>query len=330
MNAERLVVVCLLGMLLFFVGAAARAVPPQGATVFLSDSGGRLYALRVDPVAGWPILFPVGPQATGAYTSIVAGPDGAIYACDPCDGKILRVSYPDFSVQVVYDSYAQPACVCTEEVCDPYAGWLNPVDVGVAADGTLYFVTAGKKCVLTGDESQGVWRISPGDTQARPEEVLPGTLFGSTGGTEVPLTLAFVQTGSLSGEMVLTGLRGASGAGSVWTAGPPDFALPSAYPHSPSAAPSHVSVLPDGDLLWTVPGNPAVHRTDVVSGTVSDLRTPYGADAVAFTCDRRGNLYLLTHASSRSRLVILDPSGTVIYEQGLVFVPVAIAVLDHP
>lgn len=219
MRSTRWIVVCCLVLTLVGAAAAAQGRPPEGVAVFLSDRGGRLYALRVDAIAGWPVLFPVGPQAAGPYTGIAAGPDGVVYACDPCAGRILRITVPDLSVETVYDSHAQPACVCTEEVCDPYAGWLNPLDVTAASDGTLYFVTAGKKCVLTCGESQGLWRVTPGDPEARPEEILPGAVFGGP----VPLSLAFVQTGSLSGRMLLTGLRTSHGVGPVSIAAPPRF-----------------------------------------------------------------------------------------------------------
>ncbi len=202
----------------------------------------------------------------------------------------------------------------------------------VAADGTLYFVTAGKKCGLTGGESQGLWRVPPADPEARPEEVLPGALFGASGDPDAsaPLALRLIEAGPLAGRMVLTGLRGAHGVGSVSIAAPPDFSFPSPYPDNLAVVPQRLCLLPDGSLLWSSPGDPAVHRYDASRGTVRDLASPYGADAVAFTLDERGDLYLLTRTPSRSRLVILDPDGNLVYEQGLAFVPVAVGVLGHP
>jgi len=315
------------GLGLFLLGAVAVAQgrPPEGVAVFLSSAEGRLYALRLDPVAGWPVLFPVGAQAAGPVTGLSAGPDGALYACDPCGGKILRVTVPGLVVETVYDSHAQPACVCTEEVCDPYAGWLNPLDVTMA-DGALYFITAGKKCVLAGGESQGLWRIEPGDLEARPEEVLPGVLFAGP----VPLSLEIVQSGPYSGRLLLTGLRPSHAAGAVSIAAPPDFSLPTVYAGDPGGEPTRLRLLADGDVLWLDPGGDALRRVDAATGAVSEFLLSDAKDAVAFTCDAEGRVYALIDDGSHARVVIVDASGRFLYQQGLTFVPEAIGVLELP
>jgi hypothetical protein len=322
-RAGRWVAVCCVILGLVGTAVAAREGLPDGTAIFLSGADGRLYTVRVDPVAGWPILFPVGFQASGPITGLAAGPDHAVYACDPCGGKILRVSVPDLAVDVVYDSHAQPACVCTEEVCDPYAGWLNPLAVTVAPDGVLYFITAGKKCVLTGGESQGLWRVAPGDPDARPEEVLPGALFGGAG----PLSLAIVQTGSLSGRMLVTGLRTADDAVSVFA--PPTFDVPSPVPGGAGAVSNSLQLLPDGGVLWLGADKRVLSRTDAATGEARELAA-VSPGAVAFTRDAAGNLYVLVHSASESRFVILDPTGRTTYQQTLPFVPEAIGVLELP
>ncbi len=49
---------------------------PNGATVFLSNSVGTLYALVDDSLTGWSLLLPLGSKAERVYTAIEVGPDG--------------------------------------------------------------------------------------------------------------------------------------------------------------------------------------------------------------------------------------------------------------
>ncbi len=82
----------LLLILLFISTAIFAKGLPNGATVFLSNSEGALYALVDDSLTGLSLLLPLGPKAERGYTKSEAGSDGQVYGCEACGGKILRIS----------------------------------------------------------------------------------------------------------------------------------------------------------------------------------------------------------------------------------------------
>ena len=324
----------LLLILLFISTAIFAKGLPNEATVFLSNSEGALYALVDDSLTGWTLLLPLGSKAERIYTAIEVGPDGQVYACDACGGKILRISYPGWHVETIYDSYAQPASICTVDVCDPYAGWLNPSDVTLSEEGMLYFVTAGKKCDLESGKSQGVWRILPSAPETIPEKLLDGTFFA---GEEEPSAgapiarIRILTEGSLAGSLVITGILDDHGGSRTMISEGPDFS--EFMPHPASDALGRAAqtlILPDGSLIWTSPGDPSFHLYLISTNAVSNFGSPYALDAVAFDLDRDGYLYILTRGERKNELLILDPAGTAAYRQLIHFDPVAIGVFEEP
>jgi len=326
----------LLILLLVSTAILAKGLP-NGATVFLSNSEGTLYALVDDSLTGWPILLPLGPKAKRVYTAIEVGPDGHVYACDACGGKILRISYPGWHVETVYDSYAQPASVCTVDVCDPYAGWLNPSDVTLSDAGMLYFVTAGKKCDLESGKSQGVWRIHPSAPETIPEKLLDGTSFAKeelSAGAPIA-RIRILTEGSLAGSLVITGVLDKYGETKTMIFEDLDFSEFVLHPVSDArgrtvlGADAQILILPDGSLIWTSPGDLSFHLYQTSSGAISDFGSPYALNAIAFDLDRDGYLYILTRGERKNELLILDPAGTVAYRQLIHFDPVAIGVFEE-
>ena len=329
----------LLLILLFSSTAILAKGLPNGATVFISNSEGALYALTDDPLTGWSLLLPFGNKAERVYTTIEVGPDGQIYACDACGGKIIRISYPGWHVETVYDSYAQPASVCTVDVCDPYAGWLNPSDVTLSEEGMLYFVTAGKKCDLDSGKSQGVWRILPSAPETIPKKLLDGTFFAGeeeqrTGAPTARIRI--LTEGSLAGSLVVTGVLDKHGVARMVISEGPAFSEFVLHPASDArgravlGADAQILILTDGSLIWASPGDPSFHLYRISTGEISDFGSPYALDAVAFDLDSRGCLYILTRGERKNELLILDPAGTVAYRQGIHFDPVAICVFEKP
>lgn len=316
---------------------------PNGVTVFLSNSEGTLYALVDDPLTGWSLLLPFGTKAERVYTTIEVGPDGQVYACDACGGKILRISYPGWHVEIIYDSYAQPASVCTVDVCDPYAGWLNPSDVTSGEEGMLYFVTAGKKCDLESGKSQGVWRILPSSPETIPEKLLDGTvLTKEEPRTGAPIARIRILTeGPLSGSLVITKVIDDHGVARTMISTGSDFSEFMLHPASDArghavfgraelGTDTRILILPDGSLIWTSPGDPSFHLYPISTGAISDFGSPYALDAVAFDLDRYGYLYILTRGARKNELIILDPAEVVAYRQVIHFDPVAIGVFAEP
>ncbi len=324
---------CLLLILLLISIAIFAKGLPNGTTVFISNSEGALYALVDDLLTGWSLLLPFGTKAERVYTTIEVGPDGQVYACDACGGKILRISYPGWHVETVYDSYAQPASVCTVDVCDPYAGWLNPSDVTLSAEGLLYFVTAGKKCDLESGKSQGVWSILPLAPETIPEKLLDGTvLTEEEPRTGVPIARIRILTeGSLAGNLVITGILDEHGEPRTMIAERPDFSEFVLHPASDVLGRAAQTLIrPDGSLIWTSPGDSSFHLYLTSTGEFSDFGSPYALDAVAFDLDKHDYLYVLTRGERKNELIILDPAGAVAYKQVIHFDPVAIGVFEAP
>ncbi len=321
-------------MILLFISTAILAKGlPNGATIFLSNSEGVLYALVDDSLTGWSLLLPLGSKAERVYTAIAVGPDSQVYACDACGGKILRISHPDWHVETVYDSYAQPASVCTVDVCDPYAGWLNPSDVTFSEEGMLYFMTAGKKCDLESGKSQGLWRILPSAPETIPEKLLDDTFFAEeepSAGAPIA-RIRILTEGSLAGSLVITGVLDDHGEARTMISAGSDFS--EFMPHPASDALGRAAqtlILPNGSLIWTSPGDPSFHLYLTETGAISDFGSPYALDAVAFDLDRHGYLYILTRGERKNELLILDPAGAVAYRQLIHFDPVAIGVFEEP
>jgi hypothetical protein len=338
MKKIKVLLSCLLLILLLISIATFAKGLPNGVTVFLSNSEGMLYALVDDPLTGWSLLLPFGTKAKHVYTTIEVGRDGQVYACDACGGKILRISYPGWHVETVYDSYAQPASVCTVDVCDPYAGWLNPSDVTFSKEGMLYFVTAGKKCDLESGKSQGVWRILPSAPETIPEKLLDGTvLTEEEPRTGAPIARIRILTeGPLTGSLVITGVLDEHGEARTMISEGPNFSEFALHPASDArgraalGTDARILILPNGSLIWTSPGDPSFHLYQTSTGAVSDFGSPYALDAVAFDLDRHGYLYILTRGARKNELTILDPAGAVAYRQAIHFDPVAIGVFTEP
>jgi hypothetical protein len=153
------IVVVVLGGLLLAAEAAA-----QEATLFVStQQGERIF--RVNAATGQTQQIYNNPGSR--FEDLVVGPDNLLYACDPHNGRIVRMTQTGSMVQVVYQAAGS----------DPQGPQCGR------------FTHTGDLLFNTGNSHTGVWMIPAAQLAGLPTPVVPVQLTGLAGGGEQGLAV---------------------------------------------------------------------------------------------------------------------------------------------
>lgn len=129
---------------------------------------------------------------------ITCGPGGLLYVAEPSEGKIVRFTQEgQYKEEVVVD-----------EPGSNFSG--RPVNLGFGPNDNLFFTTP----------KNGVWMLENGDPRKKPEKLIKGSYFDHD---EHPHDLAFLKSGSYSGDLIVSVLTDKPYEGYVLRIPAPDY-----------------------------------------------------------------------------------------------------------